>query len=81
MEKLILDKLEWNMFPATSCLAFIEKFYEILKLFNVAHPEVDTELFDTMVERSEIFMNFTRCAGYNVCINKPKLNSFKINYL
>ncbi|XP_052792876.1 cyclin-G1-like [Mya arenaria] len=65
MEKLILDKLDWNLYPAITSLAYLEKIYKILQLFNVSNSEINEEFFQSMVERSEICLNYTRCAKYS----------------
>ncbi|WAQ99162.1 CCNG1-like protein [Mya arenaria] len=61
MEKLILDKLDWNLYPAITSLAYLEKIYKILQLFNVSNSEINEEFFQSMVERSEICKYFGSC--------------------
>lgn len=63
MEKIILDKLEWKMFPAVTCLSYLEVIYQILELVRV---DVDETFLKQLIDRSELYMNYSSCSVYNV---------------
>lgn len=59
MEKLVLDKLGWSLYPSVSSLAFLEIMLEVLQLAGV--HEIDEEFWSVAVERLELFVNFSNC--------------------
>ena len=63
MEKVILDKLEWSLFPSASCVTFLSIMSQLLKLVNTA---IDQKFVNTVLERLELFINYSRCAAYTV---------------
>ncbi|KAH3842711.1 cyclin-G1-like [Dreissena polymorpha] len=67
MEKLMLDKLEWSLHSSPTCITFLETLYELLRVFNFAYEAINEDLFLTMVERSELYLNYSACAKYNPC--------------
>ena len=63
MEKLVLDKLSWNLFPSTSALAFLEVMLDVLQR-TVA--DIDEDFLTEVVERLELFLNYSVCCQYKV---------------
>ena len=63
MEKLVLDKLGWNLFPSTSPLAFLEIMLEMLQ-HTVA--DIDEDFLTEVIERLELFLNYSVCSQYKV---------------
>lgn len=63
MEKIILEKLEWKLFPAVTSLAYLEVIYKILETVNSG---VNHGFLKMLVERSELYMNYTNCSMYSV---------------
>lgn len=61
MEKLVLDKLSWNLFPSTSALAFLEVMLDVLQR-TVA--DIDEDFLTEVVERLELFLNYSVCCQY-----------------
>ena len=66
MEKLVLDKLGWSLYPSVSSLAVLEIMLEVLQLTGV--HEVDEEVWSLAVERLEFFVNFSNCCLFKVRI-------------
>lgn len=64
MEKVILDKLKWNLFPSVSCLAFLQIIYRML---TIVIQDIDQQFMVTLVKRSELYMNYSSCARFNAC--------------
>lgn len=66
MEKIILDKLDWNLYPCVTTLAYLQVIYSMLALIST---EFDDDFLQILVERSELYINYTRCAQYSVSIH------------
>lgn len=62
MEKLVLDKLGWSLYPSSSCLAFLEIMLDVLQQMGVAAE--DGEFWSEVVERLELFLNYSSCCLY-----------------
>ncbi|XP_045205715.2 cyclin-G1-like [Mercenaria mercenaria] len=88
MEKILLEKLDWNLHPSVTSLSYIHIIFRMLSLVSV---EVDRQFFDLLVQRSELYMNYTRCARYQAstlalsivqqCLKEADLSSSLIKYL
>jgi hypothetical protein len=68
MEKILLDKLDWNLHPSVTSLSYIHIIYRMLSLIS---SQVDRHFLELLVQRSELFMNYTRCARYQVSRSVP----------
>ena len=64
MEKLVLDKLDWNLYPSSSSLSFQEIMLIVLQ--QVDAEGIDDQFSSAVVERLELFLNYSNCCVYKV---------------
>ncbi|KAL4230119.1 hypothetical protein ACF0H5_010504 [Mactra antiquata] len=64
MEKIILDKLDWNLFPSATCLSFIKIIYKVLLLLA---SNINAKFLKKMIDRSELYMNYARISHFKAC--------------
>jgi len=62
----MLEKLEWKLFPAATCMSFIQVIYQIL---NIVDKAIDTDFLTLLLERSELYLNYTSCSVFGVSIH------------
>ena len=63
MEKLVLDKLGWKLYPSSSCLSFVEIMLNILQQIDIG---IDEKFCSEVVDRLELFLNYSNCCIYKV---------------
>lgn len=88
MEKIMLEKLGWDLYPAATCLSFIHTIYRMLALVC---SEIDRDFLELVVRRSELCMNYSRCASYRAstlalsiilqCLKETDCSSMLTKYL
>lgn len=61
MEKVILDKFSWDMYPIANCLSFLDLIYPLLQLVE---PAISLSFYETLSNRAELYINYSKCANY-----------------
>ena len=60
----MLDKLDWNLYPSSSSLSFQEIMLIVLQQIDA--EGIDDQFSSAVVERLELFLNYSNCCVYKV---------------